>query len=197
VRRRAEWILDTVRVLLDEECLTSLFDEPIAQALETFECPEGWSYSNAAFLATIARFVQHVYEHALPGRRKLSESQARDEAVALLQQVYQGTGYDGYEAAAAEAAAPDQPGVELVVATLAEALKARERQRYVAWVGARHIGLADWSTRRAMAAILLEASAEHLPPELLASQPEQVAHCVSKLLQRDMATDKALEWYAL
>jgi hypothetical protein len=38
-RLRAIEIIETVRALLDEELMARLFDEPIAQAFEAFECP--------------------------------------------------------------------------------------------------------------------------------------------------------------
>jgi len=189
-RLRATEIIDTVRGLLDEARMAWLFDEPIDRALDAFECPEGTGYSHGAFLKTVADFTRHVYQHGLRGQRRLSDGQALDEAVALLEQIYQGADADGYAAAAVDAADPHRAGVQTVLAALAEALKARERQAYVRWVVARHIDAAGWDTRCAMAAVLLERLADYLPPELLECPPEQLAHRVFRLLTAEMATER-------
>jgi hypothetical protein len=144
------------------------------------------------FLKTVADFVRHVYEHGLPGRRRLSESQAHDEAVALVQQAYQAPDCDGYDAGV-DAANPCHAGLPAVLVTLAEALKVRERQAYVRWVAVRYIGAAGWDTRCAMAAVLLERLVDYLPPELLGCRPEQLADRVVKLLESDVTTDRQLQ----
>ena len=189
VRLRAIEIIETVRALLDEEYMARLFDDPIDRAFETFECPEDLEYSPAVFLKTVADFVQHMHEHGLAGRRRLSQSQASDEAVALLQQAYEIPGDDGY-AAAVDAAAPHRAGVLAVLATLAEALKSRERQAYLRWVAVRYIDAAGWDRKCAMAAVLLERPADRLPSDLLGCAPEQLARRVFKLLEADVATER-------
>jgi len=192
LRLRATEILETVRALLGEERMEGLFDDPIDRAFEAFGCPDDLEYSHAVFLKTVADFVRYMYEHGLPGRRRLSGSQARDEAVALLLQVYQIPDDDGY-AAAVDAAAPHHAGVPTVLATLAEALKLRERQAYERWVVVRYIDAADWDTRCAMAAALLERLRDYLPPELLRCPPEQLANGVFKLLVVDLGPDRQLQ----
>jgi len=197
VRDRATKIIGAVRGLLDEELMARQFDEPIGRAAEAFECRGPSVYTHATFLTEVADFVRHVYEHGLPGRRRLSPSQARDEAVALLQRVYRGPDFDGYDAAAVEAANTDGAGIRSVLATLAEAMKAIERQTYEQWVAARYINAADWETKCAVAAVLRERLAEYLPPGLLGCAPEQLAHRVFDLLKHDLTTDKKLQWRGL
>jgi len=197
VRRRASEIIKTVMGLLEEGFMARLFDEPIARAAESFECPDSVRYSYAEFLQTVSDFVRHLYEHGLPGHRRLSDSQARDEAVALLEQAYQGSDANGYEAAVVDAADPSQAGLPAVVATLAEALKERERRAHVRWVVALHIDAADWHTRCAMAAVLVERLAEYLPPEVRGCSPERLADHVSRLLFADVATGRQLHQHRL
>ena len=197
VRLRAIEIIETVMGLLDEAFMARQFDEPIARAAGAFECAEPVRYSYAVFLQTVADCVRHLYEHGLAGHRRLSDSQARDEAVALLEQAYQGSDADGYEAATVDAADPSQAGIQAVVATLAEALKERERRAYVRWVMALHIDAADWNTRCAMAAVLLERLAECLPPDVRGCSPEQLADHVSRLLLADVATSRQLQQHRL
>ena len=197
VRRRASEIIETVMGLLDEGFMARQFDEPIARAAESFECHGSVRYSYAEFLQTVADFVRHLYEHGLPGHRRLSDSQARDEAVALLEQAYQGSDANGYEAAVVDAADPSQAGLPAIVATLAEALKERERRAHVRWVVALHIDAADWHTRCAMAAVLVERLAAYLPPEVRGCSPERLADHVSRLLLADVATGRQLQQHRL
>ena len=53
VRLRAIEIIETVMGLLDEGFMARQFDEPIARALESFECPEPVRFSYAVFLQMV------------------------------------------------------------------------------------------------------------------------------------------------
>ena len=185
---RAAAILDQVADLLDEQATARQIDDPIDEALERFGHVEHEPYSHQRFTETTARFVQHVYEHALSPSRKFTLSQARDETVALLRQAYMGMSASGYEGAILDAADPLGPGFGLVLARIAEAIKRERRQMHTRWVESRYIDSADWPTKCAMASILIERCREFLPPELQDCPPEQLAEDVFDLLTLHSAT---------
>lgn len=192
-QRRAAKILDRVAGLLDDRLIAQCIDAPIDKAFDEFNCPEEDGYSQQRFLETAARFIAHVHEKALPGGRKPTASQARDEAVALLSQAYEGTYAGGYQGAILDAADESGPGTELVLARMAESIKRQRRHMYARWLKERHIGSADWSTKCAMAVILLERCHESLPPELRQCTPEQLAEDVFDLLELHLTTSSRLE----
>ena len=122
LRDRAADLLDRVACLLDEQAMARYIDDPIDEALERFGCVENEPHSHQRFIETTARFVKHVYEHALSPSRLLTLSQARDEAMAVVARAYMGTRASGYEGAILDAADPLGPGLGLVLARIAEAI---------------------------------------------------------------------------
>lgn len=178
---RARQLIDAASALLDGDRVARLIDEPMEAALAEFsrQIPTEWSHR--AFHEMIARFVQHAYEKALRPPRRLSLSQAHDEAVALLAQSYRGGQSDGYDAAVADAADAAHDGLGWVVACMAEALRAREAHQYKQWVAFRYLLPADWRTRCAMAGLLHERLRPGLPAQLQRCPPEQLAEEVATL----------------
>ncbi len=193
ILRRAAETLDRVAGLLDEHLIAQRIDAPIDEALDEFNCPEDDGYSQLRFIDTAARFVAHVYEKALPGSRKPTASQARDEAVALLSRAYQGTHAGGYQGAILDAANTSSPGMELVLTRLAELIKNERRQMHIRWIECSYVDSADWPTKCAMAAILLEQHREYLPAELRQCSPEQWAEDVFGLIDTHLWTDSLLK----
>ena len=191
-RERALRLLKELERLLDEGRIARRIDEPIDKAVAQFRWPRSQEYSHRTFHETAARFVQHVCEKGLHPPRRLSFSQAHDEAVALLEQWYEGTRANGYDGAVIDAANPAHDGLRLVLVRLAKALKARERDSYIQWVQARHVRAADWQTRCAVVGILLAHCGRWLPPLLASCPPEQLADCAFDLLLIDRSTDAKL-----
>lgn len=192
VQCRAARLLEQLIALLGEEQIARLIDEPVDRALLSFECGGGVGYSADLFHKVVADFVRHVYATALPGRPRLSLSRAQDEAIALLERTYEGTCANGYYAAVLDAADSSQQGLSMVLARLAESIKAHRRQMYLRWVGVRHIDPADWPTKCAMAAILIGRGRSWMPPRLHRCPPEQLADNVLDLLCIDLTTNGQL-----
>ena len=192
---RALEILRQVTALLDEDVIAQHVDEPIDEVLEKFGLVDDWAWSHQGFHRTIAEFVRHLYEKAIPCMRELSLAQAHDESIALLEQGYRQMGGSGYDHAVLDAADPSQSGLRVVLAAIAEGLKEHERETYLRWVLARHIDPADWHTKCAIAAILTERCREWVPPELCRLSPEQLADSIPELLAIDLATGDHLETF--
>ena len=199
---RAAALLDQVAGLLDEQATAQQIDDPIDEALEQFGHVEHEPYSHRRFIETTARLVRHVHEHTLSPSRRLTLAQARDETVALLARAYRGTYANGYHGAVLDAADPTGPGLELVLARIAELIKNERRQMHMRYVEAWHIDSAEWPTKCAMASILIERCSEFLPPELRDCPPEQLAEEVFDLLTLHSATTgrlgpaHAASWWA-
>ena len=188
-RDRALEILRRVTALLDEDIIAQRVDEPIDEVLEKFGLVDDWAWSHQGFHRTIAEFVRHLYERAIPCRRKLSLAQAHDEAIALLEQGYRQMGGSGYDHAVLDAADPSQSGLLVVLAAIAEGLKEHERETYLRWALARHIDPADWHAKCAIAGILIERCRELMPPELCRLSPEQLADSIPELLSIHLGTN--------
>jgi len=178
----AATIINRMAELLDEEHIAALIDRPIDIALEQFSCDDAAGHSHDQFHRTITEFIQHLHKIAFPGSRSLLSSQSHDEAVALLEQAYQGTYSDGYYAAVQDAADPLQSGMEVVLARLADLIKVHRRDMYARWVIARHIDPLDWDTQCALVATLIGCCGEWLPVQLLSCKPSQLVDTIPELL---------------
>lgn len=190
---RARQLLDRLSSLLDEDRMARLIDAPIDHVVREYGFPEETPFSADLFHRTLADFLRLVYERGMRLRRRLTVSQARDEAVCLLDQAYEGTHSRGYDAAVLDAADPMQSGTRLVLTRLADGLKARERMRYLRWVATRHIDPADWQIKCAMAEILLIRCRHWLPAELRNSAPARWADFVLELLTIDLNATSQLD----
>lgn len=148
--------------------------------------------SHADFNALIAGLCRHLQASALPASLPLPPGSALDEAMALLDQSYEGVHANGYYAALLDALDASPEGVQLVLARLAELIKARQRSLYVRWVITRNITLVDWDTKRALADLLLRRCRPWLPPEMQHAVPEQFTDCIEDLLIADLSADARL-----
>jgi hypothetical protein len=182
---RALEILDQLAAALDAERLARQIDRPIDQATREFEFLSRANVSHGQFLDIVARFLRHLLARAFPNGRQLSMSQARDEAVAVLEHAASSGG--NYEAFL-EAAEPSEEGLGNVLVRVADLIKVRQRDAHVRWAVATHIDPGDWRMKCQMAAILLERCRPWLPTEVRNCPPEQMADHVLELLAIDLAT---------
>ena len=191
-RERAATLIAQMVTLLDEGRMVQEIDEPIDDAVKKFGSDGESPHSREEFHRALSSFALCILETASSCPRRVSLSQAHDEAVAWLEEGYQGTYGNGFDEALADATDPSQAGIPLVLVRMAEWLKQRQRRMYVGCVAARHIDPADWRTRCAMAEVLLERCREFLPPGVQSCPPEQLADDVCDLLLMDLSTNGQL-----
>ena len=165
-RENALRLLESMAALLDESTITKHIDMPIDDALDAFEFPEQDCLNHEEFHDTVTRFVKHLYEKGLPSRRRLSISQAHDEAIALLEYHYDGEHGRGYDGAFADALAPDGPGIKNVLERLVEYLKEHLRQQHISCLVQQRLEATDWHVRVAAAECLLAQCREFLDDQL-------------------------------
>lgn len=137
----------------------------------------------------IAKFVQRLYAGTVFCKRRLSLAQAHDEAIALLEQAYAQMGDNGYDDAVLDAADPSHEGLQVVLAMMAEWIKAHRRETYRHWVLARHIDPSDWRAKCAIAKILIDHWREWMPPELCRLSLGQLTDAIPELLSIHLATN--------
>ena len=143
--------------------------------------PPESGFSHKQFHQVTADFIKFLYEKAFLAGGKLTLSQAHDEAIALLEQSYQGTYINGYDGALLDASDPKQPGTSLVLQRMVDLIKARQRQKYINWVVSRHIDPADWHLKCSIAELLIKRNRELLPPEIGQSYPGRWADRIVEL----------------
>ena len=181
-RHKATGIIDNVFELLDEERLNHLFDEPIETAVNSFkfEVAKPISYQN--FIHITSEFVRHVYEHGLNIRQTLSDPQSRAEALAILDNGYQGSHSRGCFAAFLDISNSNIDGVEFISSQMGEIIKTKARERYISWVYSCWVNHADWLTKCLISEVLIERWGLFLPRQVLGCPSAQLAGELSELI---------------
>jgi len=188
LQKRADRIIQQIVAMLDETHVSRLIDEPIDAAWEQFQCPADTPRSHRHFNSLLAAFVMHIYRRGLACPRRLSQAQARDEALALLEQGYEGGPGKRYEAAMLDASLGGMP---VVLTHLAQIIKDRQRQEYVRWVFTRQIDPIDWDLRCAVVRTLMSTWVDLVPPPPMIGclTPEEMADEIPQLLDIAMESD--------
>ena len=173
-KARPEKVLDTLLDALSQDRVSAEVDEWIDHAVSSFEFPTKDPESQQAFLDILGRFVAHVYKHGLSLPQALNPSQARAEALRLLEEGYMGQHASGYGAALLDALTTRQAGVSVVLHSLGEILKELERRKYAQWVFTSHVDPLDWHATCRLVEVVLERCQPYLPPGILDCPPAQL-----------------------
>ena len=185
-------IIEEVFEQISEQYLHLMIDEPIEKAAASFEFDQEAPVTHKTFIQVTRDFVRHVYEKALWGWEKMSATEARTEAVAILEEGYQAPHGQGYYAAFLDASNPNLYGLESVLTQMARYLTAMERARHIRWVCASRIEFSDWPTRCLIAEFLLKRWGPILPENLRACSPAQFAHNLSELINLVLAIERTV-----
>lgn len=190
---QAQRIIAEMTAQLDEACLVRTIDEPIDQAVASFEGKVQRAISHKQFHEVLARFVCHIYKDASCFPRTLSLAQGRDEAVFLLDQGYEGTYGRGYDAACLEARGGGHDGLDTVLGRLAETIKASRRRMHTRAVFNRWIDPSNWPLKCEIASVLLQRYQAWLPPVMQGRPPDDFADDIPTLLDMAMSVDQLLQ----
>lgn len=150
--------------LLADTWLARHVDSPIDRALESFRCDVVVPATHLQFLDTVTKFAEHLSAQRVWGHGAMSRVQARDNAVALVERAYAHAGALAYDEALREAYDEGIGGVAMVLARIAEALKAQAHENHERSIIAARLDPLDWNTRLAVTSFLLERCRAVLPP---------------------------------
>ena len=122
----------------------------------------------------------------------MTTEQAQSEALLILEQGYQGTHAQGYDAAYLDASNPDIDGFESVLAQMTEIIISKEQSKHIRWFLTSLISSKDWHTRCLFAEILLDRWKSYLPPNILACSPAQLADKLPDLFKLFVSTNRVV-----
>lgn len=187
---QAEAMIARVTDMLDPRRLAALIDDPIDQAAGQFTIPLDWEYTHDGFQTTAAEFVRHLYAVGMRRPKSLSQAEAHDEAVALLADAGIGVEGAGYSGALNEAALAGAEGMLTVLMAIAEAVKERLRREYARRARLQFVEAADWPTRRAMAAILVQRWPQWPPAGWDGPSLDELARALWPFLLKTLGVDE-------
>jgi len=191
--QKAGQILERIFFLLEETKVRREIEDPIDEILTSVEITSQPSVSLDEFHQAIADFIRKTYRYGLRLSRELSLSQARSEAICLLEQLYQGSHSKGYEAALLDLTNPELDGLNVVLAVLAEGIKVRERERYIRWVFASQLDPSDWQTKCEIAELMIDRLRPFLHEELALCGPAQRADQLPEIIASELESGGFLQ----
>jgi len=151
---------------LDPGELTRTTVEPVQRAAATFSIPETEIINRDEFLATVGRFLQHLYWRGRSTPVHLSESESRARALSLLEERYDGGLGGGYAGALLDGTRPEGAGIGAVLWQLAGIMAQEELQYRVTAVLAEKVPADDWIAQIRLVRQILAMLKPSLPPHL-------------------------------
>jgi len=184
--------IDDVIELIGDEYQYYHINEPIQKEAAKFKFHPKTPIDHQFFIRTIGNFVSHIYKHGLNTGQILTMEQAQSEALLILEQGYQGTQAQGYDAAYLDASNPDIDCFGSVLAQMTEIIISKEQSKHIRWFLASLISSKDWHTRCLFAEILLDRWKSYLPPNILACSPSQIAENLPDLFILFVSTNRMI-----
>jgi hypothetical protein len=170
--------LQTILDLLNPGHIQTGIEEPIEKACTTFRYDWTEPMTHQQFNRIITAFVMHINTAVCPHQPHLPSEKAFEEAVWILENGYRTDCAEGYDGALLDAVDPER-GIDSVLASMKEVIKAREQDKYLSWVFAAHIDPTDWQLHvRLTEEILSRFNAERAPTTILLSPPRFARHCI-------------------
>ena len=180
----AEALLKGFAADVDEQHLSRMIDAPILRTLRAFLPLTARAQDYGVFMRLAGRFIRHTYRHALPASRTISSTQARAKALSLIMYGYANANWRGSDALLDDLAQFGARGAERALEQLAGVIISQRRDIHVRWSTHYYINSADWSTKKAMASLVLARYSSHLPAALVRGGAEQVAGVLAGVVQK-------------
>jgi hypothetical protein len=189
--KRAQEVISTIAADLDEDLIRRRFDEPVEAAVRRFRYKADDLVTSEAFHRVISDLVRQVCAEGL--NRPTALIDPLSEALDVLDHHYESPAYGrGYVAARLDACDPARGGLPGVLTSLAEIIKAVERQKYVQGVFTRHLTGIDWEVRCEIARLLLERDSVFIPRQLSACSPALLTDEIPSMLLTVLRIDSVV-----
>lgn len=187
-----EKILEKLFVLLCEERIAKEIDKLIDIAAHNFGLKIKIPINHSTFNQHLSAFVCHLYRNGVALPRDLTDQDALAEAIFLLEEYYQNEDAKGYDKALLDAVLTDVNGFELVLFSLADAIKTVERKKYIQWVFADNFSNLSWSLRQRIVAFYLKQNKACFQKPFIAIDSVRLVDRFCELLLNHLSDDNLM-----
>ena len=186
-------IIDKIFELLDADFIHQTIDGPIEEAVESFEFDSKAPMTFQNFFKIAGDFIAHLCRFG-PGVRKiLSETQARSEALSIIEKCYYHCSHDiRLDTAFLDAIENETTGIEYVLEQMANYIKEKARKTYAEWVFTSRLRCLDWKIQCSIAKAFMHREKPYIPSDLLACHPDQLTHDLDDLMNLFIDVDSKL-----
>jgi hypothetical protein len=177
----AEKAVDALLAALDPESLAASIGSSIDAARPSYFCPVITAESYESFFGTITSFYVHLMRHCRQVPAFPEPDKAEADALDVLERAFAKQG--GFNFAWAEARAPIQGGLRLVLDRMCEEFKHNEYVRFSSLKLRETLDSSDYATNVQLAAALMRRLAPHLPEDVRREPPERYAKHLDTIIQ--------------
>ena len=190
-RKELDQIVQKATDAISIATLRALCDHPIEEALATFSYDElAVPVTQDAFLRLLGKFMLHLAKHGLVLCRRQDAAGASEEAVFILEHVYEGEGGCGYEGALRDVSQYGSEKMSVVLSTLAENIRTTLKRNHVRWAMGRFGKNLTWEARVTLAAL---PEWEHVLGKMISGRsPAELAPACEELIMAKAASDERL-----
>lgn len=189
----ATTIIDEIFELLDADYIHQTIDGPIEEAVESFEFDSKAPMTFQNFFKITGDFIAHLCRFG-PGVRKiLSATQARSEALSIIEKCYYHCSDDiRLDTAFLDATDNETTGIEYILEQMANYIKDKARKTHVEWVFTTRLRCLDWKIQCSIAKAFIHREKPYIPSDLLACHPAQLTHDLDDLMKLFIDTNSKL-----
>jgi len=186
-------IINEIFELLDADYIHKIIDGPIEEAVESFEFDSKAPMTFQIFFKITGDFIAHIYRFG-PGVRKiLSETQARSEALSIIEKCYYHCSDDiRLDTAYLDATDNETTGIEYVLEQMANYIKNNVRKTHVEWVFTTRLRCLDWKDQCSITEAFMNREKPFIPSDLLDCHPDQLTHDLDDLMELFIDTNSKL-----
>ena len=178
----ADSLLDDLLVRLDDSTLYQEIDLPLDLAFYSFTFETLGQINRQQFKNVLARFYQHLSQVGLKRTTKLTESQALEEVIWILEHYYRGTKMKGYDGAFFDACKYGEAGMEFILEAFVGFIKAIERTKYISWIVYTSFDPSNWFVKQKLVEDILARYGDILPADVIQLTPAQLIPHLEDLL---------------
>ena len=174
--------LDTLVNLLNEEVLIKEIDQPLEKAINSFAFKLVEKMTYKEFNGIMASFYQYLNQHGLIVTRKLSNADALNEVIWLIENHYRGYETSGYDGAVFDALSQGEEGILLILERLTAMIKSIERTKYIDFIISSTVDPSNWSLRKELVKAILERFSHLFHSDVQQLPSAQLVPCLEDLL---------------
>jgi hypothetical protein len=187
-----EKILNEILQLLDEDTIKRHIEEPIQNAASKFILEKKTPLTFYQFIQTIGKFIQHIYGTGFPIPIKLTDTQAKTEALVLLEEGYQTPYAHGFCAAYLDTLNSEPDGIEYIISQIAELIIHKKKTQYIQWAYCSQIDPKNWQLKNRIAKTIFDQWEKFFPDSLRQCPPEQLSNNIPELINIILSSDQII-----
>jgi hypothetical protein len=173
--------LNEIFLLLDDQTIYEKIDAPIDEILKKYSYSVSDELTQKDFISIIGCFIRRL---KIQGILISTDANEFSDVFQFLEKHYSGEGSLGYERALNDAIKYGNYGVDIILNTTTDSLKAEQRKSYLAWVHNTKIDYLEWNEKVTLIEEFLNQFKTLYSPTVANLQKEQLMPFLKELIEK-------------